>query len=373
MTRILVVGGYGAFGARIAERLARERDLDLVIAGRDENRAREGANALRRFAKARIGHRVLDARKVTAAALAADGPAGSVVIDASGPFQSSDYSLARAAIGARHHYIDLADQRPFVSGIATLDSEARRAGVLVVSGASSVPGLSSAVVEDLSAHFASMHAVDIGISPGNSFDPGVATTESVLSGIGRPLTIRIDGTARQVFGWQGLHRHTFSGLGRRWLGHVDVPDLELLAERYPALSRVTFRAGVEVAPMHLGLWALSWLVRAGLLRRPERLARPLLSLKRRLAWLGSDAGGMFVTVAGQDRNGRHRVLEWSLVARSGHGPYVPAMSSVILAKRLARGIEKRKGAMACMALFPLTDLAAETADLDITCRIDDVI
>ena len=68
-----------------------------------------------------------------------------MLINATGPYQEQDYSLARACIAAGVHYLDLADARAFVTGIGVLDAEARSAGVLAVSGASTVPGLSGAV------------------------------------------------------------------------------------------------------------------------------------------------------------------------------------------------------------------------------------
>ena len=72
-----------------------------------------------------------------------------VVVHAAGPFQGQDYAVARACIEARAHYVDLADARGYVCGIGALDEAARRSDVLVVSGASSVPALSSAVVDML--------------------------------------------------------------------------------------------------------------------------------------------------------------------------------------------------------------------------------
>jgi hypothetical protein len=45
--------------------------------------------------------------------------------------------------------VDLADGRDFVCGIDVLDPQAKAAGVLLLSGASSVPALSSAVVDAL--------------------------------------------------------------------------------------------------------------------------------------------------------------------------------------------------------------------------------
>jgi hypothetical protein len=172
-----------------------------------------------------------------------------------------------------------------------------------------------------------------------------------------------------VHGWQHLQRRTIPGLGARWLGACDTPDLDLLPPRYPGLRSVRVFAALEVGAFHLGLWGLSWLVRGGLLRKPERLAVPLLRLKHALRFLGSDVGGMAVTLEGTGRDGRPKRIDWRLIARRGHGPYIPAMPSVILAKRLLAGTVAQRGAMPCLGLFTLADFVAEVADLDITARV----
>ena len=360
MARILIIGGYGAFGARIAQLLSHDEDLEIIIAGRNATRAEAQAAALRDHANARIRHSVLDAQRVYVEDLRALG--ARVVINASGPFQAQSYGVAEAAIGARCHYIDLADARQFVTGITALDTQARDRDVLAVSGASSVPGISSAVVCAFEPEFAEITELDIGISPGNSFDPGEATTASVLGGIGKPIAMRV---GSQVIGWQGLSRYDFPEIGKRWMGYVDVPDLDLFPAHYPSLRTVRFRAGTEVGLFHLSLWGLSWIVRAGLLPRPERLARPFLKAKNWLSWLGSDRGGMFVTIKGIGLDGASKQIAWNLIARSGDGPIIPAIASAVIARRLARGAEARRGAMACFGMITLDEFDQAVSGLDI--------
>ena len=168
-------------------------------------------------------------------------------------------------------------------------------------------------------------------------------------------------------GWQPLLRHRFTEpqLGTRWFGACDVPDLDLFPARYPTLRTQHFTAGVEVKVFHLGLWALSWLVRAGLVRHLERCAAPLLAVKRRLGFLGSDRGAMFVHLSGTGPEGQVLQRRWELIANEGHGPSIPATPAVILAKRLAVGTLVTRGAMPCLGLFSLADFTQEVADLDI--------
>lgn len=362
LQRVLVLGGYGAFGGRVAARLARVAGVEVIIAGRSRERALDAAMELEIVVGTQVTARRLDATTVTAADLASIG--ATVLINASGAYQHQDYRLARACIAAGVHYLDLADARAFVTGIRMLDAEARRAGVLVVSGASTVPAVSGAVLDAYAPQFASLDTVTTVISPSNSFDPGLATARSILSTLGRPIP---NGPEREpVHGWQGLRRQLLPGLGARWIGHCDAPDRDLFAQKYPGLKSANVYAALEVGAFHLGLWGLSWLARGGLVRNPEILARPLLAMKRTLGFLGSDRGGMAVTLDGLDGDGMPKRLGWHLVAGKGHGPYIPATPSVLLAKVLLNGTLQTRGAMPCVGLFTLDEFLTEIADLDIT-------
>jgi NAD(P)-dependent dehydrogenase (short-subunit alcohol dehydrogenase family) len=361
--RILIVGGYGAFGARAAERLARSGGLELIIAGRNGGLAQAFAIELAAKHGCKATSATIDATIMSPEALRALGV--SVVINASGPFQAQDYTLARAAISAGMHYLDLADARAFVGGMESLDAAAKAAGVLVLSGASTVPAVATAVVDHLSPKFARLDSLTYGLSPGNAYDPGPATTASILGGLGQPFTSLKGGTMRTVHGWDDCHRHTFPVLGQRWMARCDVPDLDTMPARFPTLREVRFYAGVEIGVFHLSLAALAKARRWRLLPDPTPLARPLLWAKRRLGFLGTDDGGMFVTLEGLGQDGRPKRVDWHLVARRNHGPYIPTLAAVVLARKLARGEMKASGAGACVGYVTLEDLLAEVADLDI--------
>src|SRR6185295_11050305 len=255
---VVVLGGYGNFGRRIVADLARDRDHRVVVAGRDEKQARAIADATGASPAA------LDSRSSSLAAeLKRLG--ASVVVHTAGPFQGQDYAVAQACVEARAHYIDLADGRAYVCGIGALDEAARRNDLLVVSGASSVPGLSSAVVDMLRPQFSTIESIELGITSGAK-PPGLATMQGVLGYAGKPMALWRGGAWRTVHGWQGLARHTYPPpIGARWLAHCDVPDLELFPRRYSPVRTVEFRAGVATAVGMFVTWGASWLVRAGVL------------------------------------------------------------------------------------------------------------
>ena len=77
--------------------------------------------------------------------------------------------------------------REYVCGIKTLDQAARQARVSIISGASTVPALSSAVIESAQHKFASISAMHYGIATGAKTPRGLATTKAILSYIERPI------------------------------------------------------------------------------------------------------------------------------------------------------------------------------------------
>ena len=144
-----------------------------------------------------------------------------------------------------------------------------------------------------------------------------------------------------------------------------MPDLSLFPDRYTGVETVTFRAGLELAVLHFGLWAASWLVRAKIVGSLEPLAQPMKWLADLFQPLGSDRGGMFVDVTGIDRNGRKVKRTWTLIADSGHGPWIPVLPALMLTRRLRDRTISGPSAFPCMGFFDLNDFEKETAKFDI--------
>jgi hypothetical protein len=339
MRTILIIGGAGTFGARVARLLAPREDCHILIGGRDPARAAALLTELGDNARFQAFDRVKD----VAAQLGLIQPW--LVIDAAGPFQSDDprpYGVPRACIARGIHYIDLADSRRFVVDIGAMNDAARDAHVTVISGASSVPALSMAVVAELARELDDIATVDIALSASNRATAGPNVTRAILSYVGKPIAFLKSGTRRQGYGWQELVRKSFAVAGRtpirhRWVGLCDVPDLDLLPRRYPTLSNVTFRAGAELGLQNLALWLLSFAVRWRLFRDLSALSPFLTGLQRLFRRLGTDRSAMSVEVIGRDKAGVARQSVWTLIAEDGDGPWVPSFAAVIAALKLLQG------------------------------------
>ena len=366
MPTILVLGGYGFFGQRISAALAATRSVRVLVGGRDIARATAATRALGLPSEqaARIDTQELGLADVLRR-LQVD-----VLVHTAGPFQGQNYTVARAAIAAGCHYVDLADGRQFVAGIDSLTASASDAGVTVIGGASSVPALSSAVIDRYLPRFQRLESIQIGISSG-ARTAGIATVKGVFSYGGRPIRSWRNGAWANAYGWLDLRRHQFpEPLGKRWLGSCDVPDLELFPPRYPTVKTVTFQAGFASDLGHLVVWGLAGLVKARVLSGMGGFARPLSRLSRWMEPITSDKGGMYVTLAGEGIDGRPLTLTWSLVAQRNHGPYIPCGAAIALAGKIAAGVRLPKGAMPCMGLLTVEEFLAPLRDLDITEKVE---
>jgi hypothetical protein len=350
--RVLVLGGYGFFGRIIAAGLARAPGVDLLVAGRDGDKATALAYQLGLRAE---NARAIDATDPRLATLLRKLGVRTVIHTA-GPFQGQQYHVARACIEARAHYLDLADGRAFVVGIDTLDAAARAAGVCVFAGASSLPALSTAVVDQHAQYFARLESIAIGISSGAKL-PGIATLRGVLSYCGKPLRVWENGAWAETHGW--LDRRTFGfvkPLGPRMLGRCDVPDLTLLPQRYPTAKTVSFHAGFASETGHKVVEWLATQVRRGRIESASTFAGALFGVARWLQPLLPDRGGMFVRMQGPDDDGRPRSLTWQLVAYDNHGPHIPCGPAIALARRFARGELPRPGARPCMGELKVKEI-----------------
>jgi len=351
--RVLILGGYGSFGGRLARLLAGEPAVEILIAGRDEVRAAAfcrdlpGASPLR-----------LDRDGDLASVLRRHRP--DLLVDASGPFQrygERPYRVVEACIAAQVHYLDLADGRDFVAGFGALDAAARRAGVVALSGVSTLPALSFAGLRAL-ADGLSPERVTIGIAPspragiGRNVIRGLAAYagKPVSVGPGRKAPALIDARHLVVAPPGALPLH-----GRRFV-LCDVPDLALLPQRWPALQGFWAGAGTLPASLQRLAGLAAWLVRLRLLPSLVPFAGLYHWASRRLRW-GEHRGGMVVAVAGRDAAGRPAERSWHLVAEGDHGPWIPAMAAAALVRRMLRGEPPEPGARAATDALDLADFA----------------
>lgn len=366
--KVLVVGGYGVFGGRLARLLTDEPRLTLLVAGRSEARARafcetlESRSTLIPWRFDRDGD--LDAQ------LAAAAP--DLVVDASGPFQAygeRPWRLAQACIAAGVPYLDLADGSDFVAGIGALDEAARARGVFVLSGVSTCPALTAAVVRRLTDGWSTVTSIKAGIAPTPWAGLGLSVVRAIAGYAGRPVPLLMFGKPSTGTALVWTRNRTVAPPGEiplrvRHFSLVDTPDLRVLPPLYPGLQHIWFGAGPTPEILHRALNGMARLVRMGLLPTLRPLAPLFHWAINRLRW-GEHRGGMFVAVAGRDAGGQAIRRSWHLVAEGDDGPFIPSIPASLVIRRLLEGRCPAPGARPATGELELADFEALFATLAI--------
>ncbi|MBX8495913.1 saccharopine dehydrogenase NADP-binding domain-containing protein [Pseudomonas cichorii] len=361
--RVMVVGGYGNFGSIICRHLAAVPDIELVITGRDAQKLAHKVEAVgRQSGKAVQGW--------CGNAMGADLKPALVqmgiqwVIHTAGPFQGQSYAIAESCIEAGVNYCDLSDCRHFVNGIAALDARARAAGVAIFSGCSSVPSLSSAIIDEHRHRFTRIDTINHGITSSAKM-PGLSTIEGVLAYAGKPINQLRKGQVHPVPGWQGLTLRKMPMMGTRLLANVDVPDMDIFAGRYGARN-LSFKAGSGLKLGGVANYLLALAVRVGLIRSVPAWAARLHRWGTWFEGFGDGKSAMFIDVHGLDHDARPLLMTVQLTASNDKGPEIPSCAAVALVEKVNRGYRPEPGARACVGEITVDEyLAAINEPLNI--------
>lgn len=357
--RMLIVGGYGTFGGRTVELLEHDPRLTLIVAGRSFEKA-QAYCAQRHATVAKLEPAQFDRNGDLQAQIGTLKP--DLLLDASGPFQAygaAGYNLVEAAIHARVNYLDLADGADFVTGVKAYDARARAAGIYVLSGVSSFPVLTAAVVRRLSEGLTRLDEISGGIAPSPFAGVGENVIRAIASYAGQKVAYlgRAANTVGRPFTQQ--RRYTIGPPGRLPLRNtmfslVDVPDARVLSALWPEVTRVWMGAGPVPEILHRALISLAWMVRFGVVRSLAPLAPLMHWATNRLRW-GEHRGGMFVEIKGARADGAPETRSWHLLAEGSDGPLIPSIAVQAIVQKHLDGAPPRPGARACVDDVELTD------------------
>ncbi|MEW5960740.1 MAG: saccharopine dehydrogenase NADP-binding domain-containing protein [Chloroflexota bacterium] len=347
--KIVVLGGYGAFGRNIALDLAKLPDVALVVAGRTPTKGAALA--------ASMGADVAFCDLKDPASVHTLVKDAFLLIHAAGPFWGAGHAVAKICLEHGVHYLDLGDEREHVAGIVTLNEAAQRQGLFLGAGVSTTPGITSAMVHHLAADGLRIRAVHSVLAPGNQNPRGTSTVATVLGYLGRSIPMTIDGRPVTRRGWFDGEVVTLPApVGRRRVYTVDTPDLALFPAHFGAQT-VTFKAGMELNVMNYGLALLARLQRRRKFPPLVGLARLFTALSWLLYPLGSPHGAVAVWVEGEQAG--ERCCRSLAIVAPAQGPLVAAAPAIVLARQLLdKDRPLRPGAYPCLGLFTFEALMA---------------
>lgn len=342
--RILILGGYGVFGGRLAELLSNITGAELLICGRNLSAAKTFCSRYK--GQASCYSFQLDRREI------ADGLSRlkpDLVVDASGPFQDygvNRYSVISACIAAKINYLDFADAADFVFGVSQFDEQAKRAGVFVLSGVSSFPVLTAAVLREMSKDM-DIVTVEGGIAPSPYAGVGLNVMRAVVGYAGAPVKLLRDGKKGHGIGLAESIRFTVAVPGRLPLQNihfslVDVPDLQVIPPEYTTMTDIWMGAGPVPEILHRVLNVLAKARARFHLPSLEPFSHLFYAVLNAMKY-GEHRGGMFVRARGI-KAGRPVEQSWHLLAEGDDGPYIPSMAIEAIIRKVQDGVRPQTGA-----------------------------
>lgn len=359
--KVLILGGYGVFGGRLAELLAGEARLTLLIAGRSYKKAQTFCETVK--AQATLTPQVFNRDVGVREQLEAINP--DLVADASGPFQDygdDPYRVVKACITLGIPYMDLADGSDFVRNIRQFDNDARAKNIFILSGVSSYPVLTAAVTRKLAQGMAQVNSITAGIAPSPYAGVGLNVIRAIASYSGKPVKLiyrkgpdigysMLDNMRYTVCppGMLPLHNKRFS--------LVDVPDLQVLPELWPGLDSIWMGAAPVPEILQRMLNVLAWLVRLKIIPTLSPYAGLFYQAINIMRW-GEHRGGMFVAIKGIRKDGREATRSWHLLAEGDDGPFIPSIAMEAIIRHMLEGKKPAPGARAAVNDLELEDYDA---------------
>ncbi len=353
--KILIMGGYGVFGGRLAELLSDVSDLELIIAGRSHMKASAFCKSYK--GAATVTPLQLDRSNIEEGIQTAQPD---VVVDASGPFQnygSNPYSVITACIKQKTNYLDFADSADFVFGVSQFDAAAKEANIYILSGVSSFPVLTAAVLREIAKDM-DIVTVEGGIAPSPYAGIGLNVMRAVVGYAGSRVKLTRGGKPGTAIGLAEHRRFTIAPPGEIPLRNihfslVDVPDLQVIPPEHETLRDIWMGAGPVPETLHRILNLLAKARAVFGLPSFVPLA-PLFYRVLNLMKFGEHRGGMFVHVRGT-KNDIETERTWHLLAEGDDGPYIPSMAIECLVRKRLKGNIPDPGARPATRALDLAD------------------
>ena len=157
---ILILGGYGNTGRYLADLLLKETDIQIVVAGRSQDKAQQLATLLNRsYPGNRVRGLSLDASDTQTLTKALDGIDLMVVASSTTKYAPQ---LAMAALQADVDYLDIQYSIPKITFLKSMAAQIESAGRCFITDGGFHPGLPGYLVRYSAQHFDSLLSAKVG-------------------------------------------------------------------------------------------------------------------------------------------------------------------------------------------------------------------
>lgn len=279
---IFILGGYGNTGLPTAELLLQFSDVQVVLAGRNEQRAEAAAAQLNaQYDTDRVRGVQADASDHASLLAALTDTAADVLVVASSTTEYTDV-IAHAALDAGADYLDVQISSEKIEALRALEPRIRAEGRCFVTDGGFHPGLPAAMVRYAEACFDTLRVANVGSVikiDWASLDFSAATVEEMVLMLDDfDMTYLADGRWQQANMWTMRYQDYGPPFGRQYAMPMMLEEMRSLPGQIPGLRETGFFVGgfnpfVDLVAMPI--------MYAGMKIAPKTLLRPM---SRFLEW-----------------------------------------------------------------------------------------
>jgi short subunit dehydrogenase-like uncharacterized protein len=354
--RILVLGAYGLAGRVIVEALRRTPDHTVIASGRRRARLDEQFTGLQGAPVETLVLDTTDATKLRQACASAN-----LVINAVGPFARGGADIARTVVDCGCHYVDCANEQIHYERLHELHEPARSAGVLLVTAAGLIPGLSTVLAAHLLDRDDAADAVDITFAQlrhAYADGGGASVMGGVLDAVYRPYAVCNGIRSPVTLGRSVRDVSLPAPFGARRLLEVPTIDVAVLAARAGLREIHTwFYLGEQPTWLFGLIRALNPTKRAWAYQLIDRLVERL----NRADFARAQKQGVSPEALLLIRtSGAARTHQATVQFTDGASPL--AVLPARIARDLARGVIEKRGLATPIDLYRWPDLRADLED-----------
>ncbi len=232
--QVLILGGSGRVGARVASDLIAHTDSDITITGRDATKAERMAA----FLGPRVRVLRLDLEEQTALQQAI--AQANLVVHCAGPFHYRDARVLKSCIDQGVPYIDVSDHPSFTRKALDLQAPAQAAGVTAVVNTGIFPGISNSMVRAGVEQLDQAETIHLSYVVGGSGGAGITVMRTTFLGLQKPFTAWIDGQWQTIKPYSDRETIQFPApYGRQGVYWFDMPETFTLPDTFPVKSVIT--------------------------------------------------------------------------------------------------------------------------------------
>ncbi|MGG6312308.1 saccharopine dehydrogenase family protein [Paenibacillus macerans] len=314
--KIVILGGYGTTGQMVAELLLRHTSVQLVLAGRNRQKADAAAAELNlRFGGTRVTGRFADAADSDSLKLLFDDANLAVVASSSSQHARE---VAISAMETETDVLDIQYSAHKMQVLRSLEPQIKDAGRCFITDGGFHPGLAAVLVHAAAAQFDALETANVGSVIKIDW-PRLQLGEATVQELAAELK-DFDTTYFTQGQWKkgGLRRFDFGPpFGKSFCSAMMLEEMRLLPDRYPGLKDTGFFVGgfnpfVDWVVMPLGMVAFKLF--------PNRSLR---SVSRLMGWglvkFSKPPYGTILKVeASGTKNGHVQTLEMTVYHEDGY-------------------------------------------------------